>query len=178
MSFPRLSEVNQAQVASLVSYRTWDLLTRPLRKGDFTIMTPRWPDSVAVSFSLLRSSGADLYQVGDDPTVGLIRGDDSRFAVDLSYFQQDVFMIAHVAVGDRDRVVQPRPSITVAAVSWQGNRPRENQASFVLYSDSTEHPGVWMDVNQPTADDLRRRMEKGEVFLGTQWEHQKRIFGA
>jgi hypothetical protein len=177
MRFPPLSEIRQAQVLSIVAYRTWDLKSSAGRKGDFHIVHPYWPDAVAVSFSLIKSKGAEMFRAAQDGAGGLIRGDDSRFVVDFSYFRPDTYLIGHVSVRARVEEPQPAPSIALAAVSWSPAQRPEDRRAFALYSDSIASPGVWEDSEQPTAAELRRLMAIGDVLEGSIKEHQKRIFG-
>ncbi|MEO7290735.1 MAG: hypothetical protein ABIW81_05500 [Terrimesophilobacter sp.] len=117
--------------------------------------------SVAISLSLIKVPGgavATHSEVGKSP-VGLIAGDDSRFAVDLAYFMPGMFLIGRVASANEPP--PPQPSISVAAVSWSPAVDPNTARSFVLYSDTIGSPGVWYDNDQPSAADMRSLMLNG-----------------
>ena len=161
--FPSLPSLTRAQIFSIVSTRTWELKSAAFqsRKGDIGTLQDTWPQSVGWSISLLsfpEGTPSGVRIMGELAPTGLIPGDPTRFAVDISGHGITGVLVGHVQIDGDVPGPDLEPATSVVALPWTTGGFQKKQESFGLWSSSARNPTIFLepDIDIPTHDFLKR----------------------
>jgi hypothetical protein len=176
LRLPPLDQVDGTQIMSLVAARPWEFETETgRRKGDVPILVRKWPQSVGVSFAVVRLERSRVPGVLHPRTgFGLVPGDDSRFFIDLSHRVPGAMLMGHVRLNYEGAWEQS--GSTVSALSFVGEASRPARA-YGLWSSAWKHPEVFRDSDIPTQEMATRLLASGELIGANVDEHFERLKG-
>ena len=177
VQLPRLPCVVRGQVFSIVSYRVWEFPTvstnGDARRGDVFTVETRWPDALAWTLSIVSHPSGDPFNVAlDGPRpIGHIRGDPTRFVVDLSWYGRNAMLVGHVDPRFDDPVPM-EPGVSVVALPWKPGGPSTMDDAFGLWSTSMNNPVVKYEEDDDIPTEFELTTESDGVVREVTWRER------
>lgn len=148
-----LPELRVAQIFSIVVTQPWELQRRepPCKAGNILCLLPPRTQTVAFSLAIMPPTMEGTVTVEDLPAQGVIRGDGSRWFVDLTGHDQEALLIGHNSLSDKQQPGGDLPSIVVTAVDSRARPETQETVGLGLWTNHLRNPSIWLDEELTTA---------------------------
>ncbi len=182
LRLPPLESVALGQIMSLVVVRPWELGLGVSRRGDIGTIHAQWPETESWLFQLVRYEGALIGSRAEELKswpVGVLRGDDSRWFIDLSWYIPNTALVVLTAP-TREPSGFLQASITVTALGWSPDRSAAaRDGVLALWTSDLRNPLVAHAKAEDllSGEQLLSRARAGELLFESIDEATDRIYG-